>query len=377
MPTADRNEGKAMSTVLRLVVAGSSLQVLVRCSVEHEMAPALGPTIGEYPCYDASAYSSMTTDEERNTRFRAALDRLASGKVVLDIGTGADLLWARESLKYGARHAFAMESMGEPFQQALNTLEFFGLGEDITLLHGTSTALEIDSKADLCVAEIIGSLASAEGAAAVLTDAKRRHLTSNGIVIPHRCVTLAAPVSLRGVLGGGPIAFSTESIGYLTAIFAWNQAPFDVRLRIEHPTPSAILSAGQVVETLDFNGDLMLQQRTTVQLTIDRPGLVDGVLTWLNIWCLPDGSPLDALTVESNWASIYFPLFGSEIPVEAGDTLDLTFASTISDDGVHPDYHLKGVLHTARTGEHAATYTSMHHSEAFRGHPIYKQLFPE
>ena len=365
-----------MATPLRVETAGSEIQVLIHRGDEPETAPTLGPSIGEYPCYDAPTYSSMTNDHERNMRFRAALEKLALGKIVLDIGTGADVLWARDALRCGASHAVAIEAMTEPFRQAAETLTRSGRSDDITLLHGVSTELALDLRAEVCVAEIIGSLASAEGAAAVLTDAKRRHLTPDAVVIPHRCVTLAAPASLRSLLGGRPVAFSEDKVTYLKAIFDWNQGPFDVRLRIENPTPSAILSDGQVVETLDFNGNLLLEQSTTVTLTIERPGIVDGILTWLKLWCLPDDPPLDALAVESNWASIYFPLFSSAIPVEAGDTLDLTFSSTVSDDGVHPDYNLQGLLRTARGGEYSATYSSRHHGSGFRNHPVYRTLFP-
>ncbi|MFI6824769.1 hypothetical protein ACIBJE_28055 [Micromonospora sp. NPDC050187] len=365
-----------MTTSVDMVVAGSTVRVLVDPTrTTAPGVPTLGPSIGEYPCYDTVSYARMTDDEERNRRFRAALARLAAGRVVLDIGTGADLLWARESVRYGARRVVAVEAMEESFHRAGTWLAEPGAGERITLLRGVSTELDIAPRAEVCVAEIIGSLAGAEGVAAVLADARRRHLAPDAVVVPHRCVTLAAPVAFRRLLGGAPVAFAADSLGYLRTIFEWHGSPFDVRLRVKDPARDALLGGGQVVEVLDLNGHLPLEQRRSVRLTIDRPGVVDGVLTWLRLWCLPDGEPLDALRVASNWASVYFPLFDSEHPVEAGDTLDLTVTSTLGEDGTHPDYHLDAVLRTS-TGTRSASHSSPYRGGGFRHHPVHRHLFP-
>ncbi|WDZ83889.1 hypothetical protein [Micromonospora cathayae] len=365
-----------MTTSVDMVVAGSTVRVRVDpAGGTTPGVPTLGPSIGEYPCYDPASYARMTDDEERNRRFRAALARLAPGRVVLDVGTGADLLWARESVRYGARRVVAVEAMEESFRRAGTWLAEPDLGERVTLLRGLSTELDVTPLADVCVAEIIGSLAGAEGVAAVLADARRRHLAPGAVVVPHRCVTLAAPVAFRRLLGGGPVAFGADTVGYLRTIFAWHGGPFDVRLRVTDPARDALLGAGRVVEVLDLNGHLPLEQRRTVRLTVDRPGVVDGVLTWLRLWSLPDGEPLDALREASNWASIYFPLFDTEHPVEPGDTLDLTVTSTLGDDGVHPDYHLDAVLHTS-AGSRTGSHTSPYRGGPFRDHPIHRHLFP-
>ena len=130
------------------------------------------------------------------------------------------------------------------------------------------------------------------------------------------------------------------------------------------------------MERLEFNGDLRVEQVAHVRLTITRPGTVDGVLTWLVLRRLPDQEPLDAMWGETNWASIYLPLLDEGVPVEAGDILDLTFRTVLSDDGVHPDYHLSGVLRTAN-GVHRAEHISAYRSRTRHGHPIYRALFPE
>ncbi|MFE9137947.1 class I SAM-dependent methyltransferase [Streptomyces sp. NPDC007355] len=355
---------------------GHTVRVNVDPAPEREDRPALWPTVGEYPIYDQFLYSTMTTDQERNERFLAALAKLAPGRRVLDIGTGEDLLWARASLQTGARNALAVEVIEDAFHKAADTLTALDQHDQITLLRGESTALQFAPKADICVAEIIGSLAGAEGAAAVLTDARNRHLTPGGLVVPHRAVTLAAPVRLSTLLPGQPVAFAEASLPYLQAIFDWHGRPFDIRLRIEHPHTDALLGDGTPIEVLDFNGELRTEQRTTTRLTITQAGHVDGVLTWLNLWCLPDEEPLDALRMKTNWASIYLPLFGEPVPVTPGDVLELTVEVALSDDGIHPDYHLGATLHTTSGNKHHGSLTSPHHGGPFRAHPVYQALFP-
>lgn len=365
-----------MLNIQEIKTHGHTLRVCVDPEPEGEGRPALWPSVGEYPIYDPFLYTTMTTDDERNERFRAALSQLAPGRRILDIGTGQDLLWVREGVQVGARHGVAIEVIEDAFHKAAANLSAFDLQDRITLLLGESTNVQFAPRADVCVAEIIGSLAGAEGAAAVLTDARNRHLEPGGVVVPHRAVTQAAAVRLSDLFPEQPVAFAEASLPYLQSIFDWHGTPFDVRLRVESPSASALLSEGASVEVLDFNGELRTDQRTTTRLAITRPGHMDGVLTWLNLWCLPDEEPLDALRMKTNWATIYLPLFESPVPVVPGDVLELTFAASPSDDGVHPDYQLTATLHTADGQEHHGSLASPHHGGSFRAHPIYRTLFP-
>jgi protein arginine N-methyltransferase 1 len=318
----------------------------------------------------------MAADEERNWRFREALDRYAKDRVVLDIGTGPDLLWAKESLRAGASRVFAAEAMHESFRTASRTLASLGDGHRVTLIHGMSTDLAIEPKAEVCVAEILGSLPGAEGAAALFTDAKRRLLTPDAVIIPDLCLTRAAAVCFADLFGGRPPAFSAAALPQLQRIFDWHGGPFDVRLRVANPAREAIMSDSAAVERLEFNGDLRVEQTADVRLTITRSGIVDGLLTWLVMRCLPDQKPLDALADDTNWAFIYLPLFEASIPVEPGDVLDLTVHVVPSEDGVHPDYHLSGELRTGH-GVHHAHHVSAYRGRTLRGSPTYWVLFPD
>ncbi|MFE9454376.1 class I SAM-dependent methyltransferase [Streptomyces sp. NPDC006739] len=358
----------------QLTVNGSSTtRVLI--DPDAGQGSTVWPSVGEYPIYDEVLYDTLSSDALRNERFRAALRKLAPGRVALDIGTGQYLNWARESIRSGAEHAVAMEVMDETFRAAEHNLRAWNLDHSITLLHGNSSELTIEPQADLCVAEIIGSIAGAEGAAAIFSDARRRLMTDDGVVIPDRCTTQAAGVCLRKVLDRHKIAFSPSAVPHLTKIFAWNQGFFDVRLRIKEPDPRGVITTSAPIEELHFNGDLRTEQEQRVELEVDRAGHVDGVLLWLQLFHLPSCPPLDALAHHTSWASVYIPLFPSEIPVERGDRLALTVVTQTSDDGIHPDYHVTGALSTAN-GRYIGEHISAHHGHTFRSHPVYRTLFP-
>lgn len=335
----------------------------------------LQATHGEYPAYDRTLYSAMLADTVRNAGFSRALAALAAGRRVLDIGTGPDLLWARESLRLGANHVVAVEVMDESFRSARANVERWGLGADVTLLHGLSTELTIDPKVDLCVAEVIGSVAGAEGAAVVFADARERHMVEGGIVIPHRAQTLVGGACLQDALGGRAPAFTPGSVPLIERVFRSNGGPFDVRLRIQNVDASAVITSHAPVEINEFNGSLAVSQSRHVRLTVREPGRLDGLLGWTKLWFVEGDDGLNTLYVPTNWATIFFPLFDEPVAVEPGDEMDVSFAANVSDDGRHPDYRFEAVLST-RNGSFAAVHESNHHGSSFRACGLYERLFP-
>ncbi len=354
-----------------------AIKVQVAPDPDLDSGSLLWPSIGEYPCYDAQVYCGLTNDEARNARFQSALIRTVKNKIVLDIGTGQHLNWALESVRCGAGSVVAVEVMEDAYNAAAARIKSLEMDRDITLLLGNSMTLDANRIADVCVSEIIGEVAGAEGAAAVLLDARERLLRPGGIIIPHWCATLAAAASLRGVLGGAPVAFSQSALPYLSRLFAWNGSPFDVRLCVWNPDQNAIVSDCGTVEVLEFNGDLRAEQATAVSLRIEKDGVVDGVLAWLQMACLADEEPLDVLQTKTSWGSAYFPMFDSEIPVTPGDILDLTFKSTLSNDDSHPDYVLTGTIRHANGRIQHGYCSSPYRNRGFRGNPLYRKLFPE
>ncbi|MFE0145584.1 hypothetical protein ACFWY5_00455 [Nonomuraea sp. NPDC059007] len=335
-------------------------------------SPVLWPSIGEYPFYDRILYYVMTHDHLRNAALGHALRAVAPGRRVIDIGTGRDLNWALEAAGHGAKHVYAIEANGESHAMAARRGAASPYADIIEVVHGTSFDVRPAERAEVCVAELIGSIASSEGMLAAMTDAHARLLTHDGVVVPAACDTLAGAVSSRELFPDGP-AFSRKALPYLRKIFDLYERPFDVRLSVADPGPEVLLSTAGVVERLRFDGSAPLEDTSRVSLTIERDGAVDGLLCWIGLEAGAGARRVDSLRDRTNWMPVYLPVFDSVVPVRRGDELTVEFERRTSDDGVHPDYHVRGTLVTA-AGVTSGSILSGHHEPQLGTKPIYRRL---
>lgn len=362
--------------VAQIVFDGHAVTVATDPEPESTTRPAVFPSTGEFPVYDEYVYRTMTTDSIRNDGFTAALKGIVTGRRVLDIGTGAHLNWAAAALELGAASAVGVEAMRDSFASAERIRQESGFGRRLELMCGLSTGISLAERAAVCVAEVIGSLAGAEGAAAVITDAKQRLLSADCVIVPHRAATRVAAACLPDLLADHPLAFSAPALPYLEKVFSWNGGPFDVRLRISRPRGATLLSDSAEAEVLEFNGDLRTEQERSIDLTIDREGEVDGLLAWMRLWCGPDSDPIDTLRDDTNWASIYFPLFDEAVRCRPGDSLRVAIRVRLAEDRIHPVYYIDGSLargdRTLAEGHHLSNFGG----SRFRQQALYRKLFP-
>ena len=96
-----------------------------------------------------------------------------SSQIVLDLGTGPFALFAIIAADAGAGHVYAVEANKDAAKSARETIKKAGYQDKITVLEGFSTDITLPNniKADFAVAEIIGSVATEEGAYATILDA--------------------------------------------------------------------------------------------------------------------------------------------------------------------------------------------------------------
>ncbi|WP_250003513.1 hypothetical protein [Actinoplanes sp. M2I2] len=330
--------------------------------------------MGEYPAYDDAVYDSFDVRDERFAAYQQAIAGSVAGKVVVDIGTGRDALWAVAAARAGARHVYAVERQPDAADQARRAVA--GLGDRVTIIEGSSTAIGLPSPAQVCISEIVGNIASAEGAVAVLNDARRRLCTTDCVWIPFRIQTWAAAVQLPD----SARVLDPASLPYVERVFAAAGAPFDLRLCLGGPGASLRVSSAAVVESLVFDHRRSLPDENavaTTRLTVDvASARLTGLLLWSRIAVTPAaGRPeIDTLAGGTRgWAPVYVPLSTDGLPVRHGDHLALTFSRTTSDDRVHPDYHV-----AVRTGDadESLTWSSPHHGSGFRESELHRHLFP-
>jgi type I protein arginine methyltransferase len=358
---------------VRYEAGGCAVHIAVDDTPGYGERPDLWPSVGEYPCYDSLVYHVMTHDEVRNAAFRHALLPHVPGQVVLDLGTGSDLNWAREAAGHGARRVFAIEAMADSHAAAAALLASSGSADTIELRYGESFALSLPEPAGVCVAEIIGSIASSEGMMAVMADARERLLAPGAIVVPAAASTLAAAVSLRAMFPGG-LAFSRDALPYVQQIFEACGGPFDLRLSVAHPPADIVMSTAEPVETFACDGSAPLSATSQTRLTITRTGAIDGLLCWLRLEAGGGAPDLDSLRDKTSWIPVYLPLFDEPVGVVPGDVLNVDFERSVSDDGVHPDYHVVATLSTG-SAVHQASFSSPHHGNALGKALVYRDLF--
>jgi type I protein arginine methyltransferase len=381
--TADRDEpagpgarpAGAVAKVRRVKyeAGGQAVNIAVDDAPGYGERPDLWPSVGEYSCYDSMVYYVMTHDEVRNAAFQQALLPRVPGQVVLDLGTGSDLKWALEAAGHGARRVFAIESMADSHAAAAALLASSPWADTIELLHGESFALSLPERAGVCVAEVIGSIASSEGMPAAMADARTRLLAPGAVVVPAAASTLAATVSLRAMFPGG-LAFCRDALPYVQKIFDLCGRPFDLRLSVANPPTDIIMSTAEPVETFACDGSAPLSATSQTRLTITRAGETDGLLCWIRLEAGGEASTLDSLRDKTSWIPVYLPLFDEPARVAPGDVLEVDFERSVSDDRIHPDYHLQCTLRTG-SAVREASVSSTHHGSALGDALVYRELF--
>ena len=335
----------------------------------------LWPSIGEYFVYDELIYHGLTHDTLRNDRYLRALRRHAPGKVVVDVGTGADAILARLAVEAGARHVYAVELLEQSYLSARKRVRELGLEDRITVIHGDARTVELPELAEVCVSEIVESIAGGEGAAVILNQV-RRLLAPDAVMIPEWARTRVAAVTLPDEIRN-ELGFSPTAAHYVRGIFEEVGYPFDLRLCVRNFPADHLLSTAGTYEDLHFGaGPVDAEYTRREELVVERAGRMDGLLLWLRME-LAEGEELDILEEETAWFPVYFPLFEPGIQVEAGDRLHLECWAEVQE-GVAPDYGVRGVLVRKRNGKEVPfEFTSYHHRREFRASPFYQRLFAD
>lgn len=171
--------------------------------------------------FDEAAYAAMRDDERRTPLFvQAITQRLASAPpntlTVVEIGTGPYAVLALAAARAGAKKVYTIEANAEAAKRARKVLKDAKVPPtQVEVLEGFSTAVQLPERVDLLVAEIIGSVASEEGAYATIRDAQARFLlrpSDPTSYIPYSCQTLAAPASYALHYALGPPSFDWSKL---------------------------------------------------------------------------------------------------------------------------------------------------------------------
>ena len=186
----------------------------------------------QFVSFDTSAYNAMRDDPTRTPQFKKAIEKRLGdnpeNKVVVDLGTGPFALFAIIAAQLGAKKVYAIEASADVAQSARAYIKKSGYDDIIEVVEGFSTDVKLDEKADFCIAEIVGSVCSEEGAYATIKSAHSNLLkepSKDSSWIPSRIQTYAAPASytLHNLFGppefdwaklnGEPVRFNCRDKG--------------------------------------------------------------------------------------------------------------------------------------------------------------------
>ena len=344
---------------------------LVAYVVPEMAAPELWPSVGEYFAYDELLYRAMTEDDARNLSYRAAINRRVPGKVALDIGTGAHAVLARMCIDAGARKVYAIEMNSEAYASARELVRSLGLEDRLILIPGDSTQVELPERVNVCVSELIGTIASSEGVVPILNDA-RRFLANGGTMIPEVCETRIAAAALPDELWEQP-RFSELSGPYVENIFANAGHPFDLRVCIKNFPSTNLISDAQIFEKLDFRRSSSPASNFDVDLRISKRAGLDGFLLWISLVPI-EGELVNSLTGRYSWLPVFFPVFHPRVEVNEGDSIRASCFVVPNASGFTPDYRIAGNLY--RNGDTLPfDYWSYRNGQRYQHNPFYSALF--
>ncbi|MBF0428042.1 MAG: SAM-dependent methyltransferase [Magnetococcales bacterium] len=343
---------------------------LAATSDEHSIE--MWPCPGDYRIYDEILYQAMTQDQIRNDNYWQAIQHLVQDKVVVDIGTGQDVVMGRLCIQAGAKKVYAIEVSEEASNKAKLFMAELGLAERIVVLHGDALSVQLPELADVSVSELIGVIGSSEGVVPILNDG-RRFLKPDGIVIPQQCVTKVAAVRLPEPFADQP-RFSPMAYYYVEKIFQHIGYPFDLRLAIKNLPAEQIVSTEAVFEELNFQIQLEPEWQREITLTVTQAGRIDGLLLWLELSTM-QGAMINSLTQAVSWLPVYFPVFQPSILVNPGDRIQFTNHTFFSANRINPDYSLKGAILQADGNRTPFEYRSCLYDRSFKQSLFYEKLF--
>mmetsp|Transcript_52749 Transcript_52749/g.112070 ORF Transcript_52749/g.112070 Transcript_52749/m.112070 type:complete len:323 (+) Transcript_52749:109-1077(+) len=304
----------------------------------------------------------MVNDPSRTPLFeKAIINRLKSAEpdsqVVLDLGTGPFAFFAITAAKNGAAKVYAIEASKEAAALARETVKKLGFDDKITILEGFSSDITLPGgeKADFAVAEIVGSVASEEGAYATILDAHKRLLKNPSDPmswIPSRIQTYAAPASysLHNLflppafdwtkLNGEPVRFNCrdEGLQLLSDPILVEDISFaDIGKGVQKKRTSFTVDGRRVEDNIKkFNEEYKRGRVADADtLAITAANSVSGIALWprlllddsveVNSRHYPDGGHQ-----RSHWQTV-LPIMSTEpVAVKGGDQINVIFDFDVS-----------------------------------------------
>jgi protein arginine N-methyltransferase 1 len=259
-------------------------------------------------------------DRLRLARFEATVSAVVRrGDYVADLGCGTGILGLL-CLRAGAARVYAIDSSAM-VEVARETLTRAGLSDRAVFVRGLSTRIELPEKVDVLICDHVGYFGFDYGIVETLSDARRRFLKPGGKLIPARIALQLAAVEsekCRALADG----WSAPGV---PAEFHWLRERAVNTKHAVQLQQHELLGQPAALGTIDFCDDNPEFHRWTVQLRVERDGVLHGLAGWFDCE-LSEGvsmtnSPLSDAAIQRS--QVFLPIEES-LAVKAGDTLIAT-----------------------------------------------------
>jgi len=259
-------------------------------------------------------------DQARLTAFRQAIvERLKTGDVVLDLGTGTGVL-GLIACEAGAGRVYSVDSRGMLLELARDVCAVNGFQGKAVFIKGRSTEIELPEKVDIVVADQVGRFGFEARLLEYFSDARERFLKRGGFLIPCGIELWVAPVECPQIWGQiefwesapagfnfGPVRSWAASIGYPVAY-----------------GPDQLLAASALGASLDLSTATASPFKFQVRSRVTRAGTLHGIGGWFSAKLSKDitmtNSPLVAGRIDRD--NVLFPI-DRPVQVEEGDEIDI------------------------------------------------------
>ncbi|MEL6715299.1 MAG: class I SAM-dependent methyltransferase [Planctomycetota bacterium] len=309
---------------------------------------------------DPGVHRLMIQDHARTDAYRRAIEAVAEGKRVLDVGTGTGIL-SLFAARAGAAHVDAVDSSGI-IDLAREIARDNGLDDKIRFHRGRAEDLDLEGGYDLVVSEWMGFFGLAELMFESVIDARDRYMKPGGHMLPRRFRLEVAPVDDAHVhtdLGIGLWERPVYGFDFGRILEAEVQTFITAACDLK---PASLL--GPTIKVLDLDLDTATADdfffTSTGTMHVEREGTVHGFGGWfetplaagVELSCSPFG-------VQTHWRQSFFPV--RPFPVERGDQIQLAMSAKRADVGDDrlPIYFLDGDV--LRDGQVVHRFFYRHH----------------
>lgn len=264
--------------------------------------------------YGVRSYGVMLADPLRMAAFTTAMqEHIKPGSVVLDLGAGSGIL-SLLACKFGAGRVYAIDP--NPLVWSLvDAARRNGYGDRISVLCADSREIDINDRVDVLLADIRGTLPLFGGTHSIVTDACKRFLSADGVVLPQVDSVFVAP------------AAEPRLMAEWNRIWRDNDLGVDIRslgalelgsLVASQADSSDLLAPGQFWGSFSWGQKARMQFSPQLTFNVVKDGDLHGFLAWFDLdfgsGIVLSNSP-DAPKLVYGRASF---LLGEAVPVRAG-----------------------------------------------------------